>query len=712
MNGIPKASKGPTSEEGILDGARTVVRSNLQRLADFMAEDGMPRPALDGKLLRPLSAFLTIPEERRGELDDRFWWGALAVEMVHEASLLHDDILDEAPERRGKPTLSATAGIGPALVLGDHLLTSAYRAANKAGSARFLDLFITAVERTVAGEIAQERAQGQFLSEERYRENITAKSGELFRAVFSLAPTLLDVGSARAVGAIGARLGCLYQMVDDFLDYCPDADRGKPPLQDFRQEKWTWPLGLVGAADFQTSESEILRRLFARPGNGFGSPMEVGVRRLEEEAQTLLEELRTQGLDPQALSVLLSGWGRLLQEATEEEVSRVSAGVEFEAAVRNGRLPLGGLAVTSGLRNRVSAGGTPSPWPVVLDRPNSPRSPGNRTPNRSSESSARQSLAAASGFLGTPEARLTYFTRHAKTFRFASRLFPADALEEVAGIYAFCRFTDDLVDEAEGVNPDALEALLDAWLGLAREAYGGRATGISLLDQVLGEARKAQVPFHYVEELIEGVRMDIRPRSYRTLEDLRVYSYRVASVVGGWMVEQFGIHDPSVLERAFALGHAMQLTNILRDVGEDLRRGRLYLPREYLDQYGIDRDLLTAKAKEGSLMFPGYRKLLDALMARAEMDYEAAFEAIPALPGFFQGPVAVAARAYRGIHSEIRQNGYDNLNRRARTSLLKKGSLGLRALLDLARLKRKRPGTGLPDQEAPAFVKETQEATA
>jgi phytoene synthase len=184
--------------------------------------------------------------------------------------------------------------------------------------------------------------------------------------------------------------------------------------------------------------------------------------------------------------------------------------------------------------------------------------------------------------------------------------------------------------------------------------------------------------------------MDIHPRRYRTLEELREYSYRVASVVGGWLTELFGIHDPWVLERAFALGHAMQLTNILRDVGEDLRVGRLYLPEDLLESNGVDRDFLEAKSRSSSPMFPGYRKVLEELMASAEEDYRRAFEAIPLLPGFFQGPVAVAARVYEGIHEEIRRNGFDNLTRRARTSLPRKLLLGMVALKDLARFRRQR----------------------
>ena len=179
--------------------------------------------------------------------------------------------------------------------------------------------------------------------------------------------------------------------------------------------------------------------------------------------------------------------------------------------------------------------------------------------------------------------------------------------------------------------------------------------------------------------------MDLTHLRYRSLDELRVYSYRVASVVGGWLTELFGVRDPWVLDRAFALGHAMQLTNILRDVGEDLQMGRLYLPEDMMAQHGVDRTLLEAKAENGSPAFPGYRRLLSDLMAEAEADYEKAFEGIPSLPPFFRAPVAVAANVYRGIHREILRNGYDNLAHRASTSLPRKILLALQGLWKLKR---------------------------
>jgi len=414
--------------------------------------------------------------------------------------------------------------------------------------------------------------------------------------------------------------------------------------------------------------------------------MERGVSRIQGEVAALLAELERQGLETGLLGVLLEGWMGQLRLSAAREVARFSG----FSTVRSEPLQVSDPA------EEPTGTGRAGPRDDPLE--NHSEVPGD----------VATFLAAAAAGLECPGNRLSFFGRHARTFRFASRLFPRDALEKVAGVYAFCRFTDDLVDEADGSDPGGVERRLDAWLELSRAAYRGEETGVPLLDQVLGTARTHGVPFSYVEELVEGVRMDIRPVPFESLEDLRVYSFRVASVVGGWLTELFGIRDPWVLERAFALGHAMQLTNILRDVGEDLWSGRVYLPLDHMVRFGVDRDLLEAQAREGSPMFPGYRMLLEDLMTRADADYARAFQAIPALPPFFQGPVAVAARAYQAIHDGIRKNGYNNLTRRARTSLLRKLTVGARALLDLSLLKRRssREGGGLekaPDARHSGF---------
>src|SRR5690606_1544019 len=124
-------------------------------------------------------------------------------------------------------------------------------------------------------------------------------------------------------------------------------------------------------------------------------------------------------------------------------------------------------------------------------------------------------------------------------------------------------------------------------------------------------------PLRYASELIEGMRMDVRGVRYATLGELSAYTYRVASVVGLWITTLFGIRDPWMLERAATLGHAMQLTNILRDVGEDLDAGRVYLPESWLRAHGLAVADLRHMRASGTID-PRYARLVEALLRVAE----------------------------------------------------------------------------------------------
>ena len=289
-----------------------------------------------------------------------------------------------------------------------------------------------------------------------------------------------------------------------------------------------------------------------------------------------------------------------------------------------------------------------------------------------------------------------YFAANSRSFRFAARFLPPAEWERVARVYAFCRVTDDLVD---GGAADA-KALLDEWMGLAGRAYAGNGTGLALLNRVMEEAASARVPFTYAAELGEGMRMDLRRERYETLTDLRVYTHRVASVVGLWITELAGVRAPRVLARAGEMGHAMQLTNILRDVGEVWRRGRLYLPAETLRAHGVTEEAIDRMCR-GAAPTPAYRCMTEELLRSAEASYRDAFPAIRELPSAFRRPVAVAAHVYRGIHAPLRRAGYDNLRRRAVTSGAAKGMLAGRALWELWRLERSPASAPGADAESP-----------
>jgi phytoene synthase len=253
----------------------------------------------------------------------------------------------------------------------------------------------------------------------------------------------------------------------------------------------------------------------------------------------------------------------------------------------------------------------------------------------------------------------------------------------VARVYAWCRYTDNLVDG--DVSRELAERRLDAWLRCAREAYDGRDSGIELVNRVMGEMAEREIAFAYAHDLVRAMRSDLHFSAYADLDALRVYTYRAAGVVGRWLTELHGVTDAWMLERATALGQAMQLTNILRDVGEDLERGRMYLPEAELARHGLTSGAIDALRRGMRGIDHAYRALMERLMRIADEDYDRADAAIPYLPREFRRAAAVSSAVYRGIHDAIRRNGYDNFGRRAYTSRARKMTLAAGALLSLAR---------------------------
>lgn len=617
------------------------LRTGLRLAADRMAELEVPVPELEGKLLRPLFALAMVPREHWAGLDERFWSGALAIQMVHEASLLHDDVVDAAAERRGRPTMFAMHGAGPAVVLGDHFLTGAYRAATRTGSFEFLERFTEAVERTVAGEIMQGRLAGEHISVSEYDETITLKSGELFGLAGALGSAAAGLGDTEIRYGLGRSFGNLYQRIDDLLDYCPQASTGKPPLQDYRQGKWSWILDLASVEGYDLSDADIMNAIFS-PGVAGPSPARRALEILVDRQRRMQRQARRVGVCDEVLEHLLA---RCMQAASD--------GVTQQEREFAGKAP-------------AAAGATPEA--AVLEE-----SEAIARGDDDERAAQEQHIRRLAAELGGREQWRAYFGEHARTFHLAARLFPPREAGLVAGLYAYCRFTDDLVDDpADSPSPDALAMRLDVWRALSLDAWHGQDTGIALLDTVMGEAVDRGVARLYLDALLDGVGMDLKPRAYRCWPDLERYTFGVASAVGGWMSQLFGIHDPELLERAHALGHAMQLTNIARDVGEDWRRGRLYLPIELLDAHGLTCEDLESVINDGGEITEEYRAAVRELIGRADTYYEVAWPGIRALPPFFRRPVAAAASAYRGIHREIRRNGYDNVNHRAHTSTARK----------------------------------------
>ncbi|MDF1522189.1 MAG: phytoene/squalene synthase family protein [Trueperaceae bacterium] len=265
---------------------------------------------------------------------------------------------------------------------------------------------------------------------------------------------------------------------------------------------------------------------------------------------------------------------------------------------------------------------------------------------------------------------------HSSSFYLGSRIFRGEQRSAVTLVYAVCRAGDDAVDEAP--TAEAARERLAAWWGGVERAYAGSPDPDEAVEVGLAWLlERYPVPLEAFDELRLGLLSDLEPADVATMDELMVYCRRVAGVVG-WMVAPICGYrgGEETLAMALALGNAMQLTNVLRDVGEDLRMGRCYLPADLRAKYGVDLDDLRA-----GRVTPGYVALLEELGDLAQALYREGWRGIPRLQGVASLGVAVAALNYEGILRKLRQNGHDNLNRRAYLRPVERVALIPRALV-------------------------------
>lgn len=244
-----------------------------------------------------------------------------------------------------------------------------------------------------------------------------------------------------------------------------------------------------------------------------------------------------------------------------------------------------------------------------------------------------------------------------KSFYFATRFFPRDLARAAHAVYWFCRTTDDLVDE----NADRHQAELDleSWAVATQAALAGRLVQHPELRLFARVVRDYGIPHEYPLELIEGMRMDLRCTRYRTFDELRVFCYRAASVVGLMMMHVIG-YSGRAAEYAIDLGIALQLTNILRDVGEDLERGRIYLPAEEMERFGYAESDLLRRVHNAQFV-----ELMRFQRERARRHYDASMPGIALLHPQGRFAVEIAALIYAAILRRIEANGFDVFSRRA-----------------------------------------------
>lgn len=265
--------------------------------------------------------------------------------------------------------------------------------------------------------------------------------------------------------------------------------------------------------------------------------------------------------------------------------------------------------------------------------------------------------------------------RHARSFYFSSFALPAEKKRAAYAVYAYCRYADDLVDNA--VSSDGIEKTL-ANLGedFDRILAGGR-DDLPFAPAFAWAVRRFEIEKRYFLDLLRGVAMDLGVVRIADWAALRDYCYHVASVVGLMMSRIFELRDEAGLERAIDLGIAMQLTNIARDVGEDWRNGRVYVPATELGEHGVD---LAAEMAHPAQPSEAFRRLMLFQIARARDFYTRAEAGIPLLADDgSQYTVWLMRHVYAGILDEIERAHFRVLDRRAATTFARKLLLAWKA---------------------------------
>ena len=285
-----------------------------------------------------------------------------------------------------------------------------------------------------------------------------------------------------------------------------------------------------------------------------------------------------------------------------------------------------------------------------------------------------------------------------RSFFAASLLLPRRVHEPATALYAFCRVADDLIDTGENQGgEDQAFALADLRARLDA-AYAGRPRPFPADRALSAVVRRHAVPRALLDALLEGFAWDAAGRRYDTLADLEAYAARVAGTVGAMMAALMGERSADGVARACDLGIAMQLSNIARDVGEDARAGRLYLPLDWLRDEGIDPDAWLAYPS----FDPALARVVQRLLHEADRLYRRADFGIAALPRACRPGIGAARHLYSEIGRQVARNGHDSISRRAVVPATRK--LGLLARSLTAAASSPPPASFYPPVAAACFL--------
>ncbi|MGO9600906.1 MAG: phytoene/squalene synthase family protein [Isosphaeraceae bacterium] len=265
--------------------------------------------------------------------------------------------------------------------------------------------------------------------------------------------------------------------------------------------------------------------------------------------------------------------------------------------------------------------------------------------------------------------------REARNFYLAFRLLPGEPKRSMCALYAFLRHTDDLADGA--LAPDEKTGALSRWRDELERALAGHEDVWAGLPALADTAASARIAPGLLHQVIDGVSMDVQPRLYASFDELADYCYHVASVVGLcciriWGYRSFGGRAECLAE---ACGLALQLTNILRDVREDARSGRIYLPQDEMNRFGVGPDELDADRPSRPL-----RDLLAFEAQRAYEYYDVARELVPLVDPVGRPVLMTIMGIYRALLDEIVRRDYNVLTARVTIPAWKKAAIAVKAL--------------------------------
>jgi phytoene synthase len=266
--------------------------------------------------------------------------------------------------------------------------------------------------------------------------------------------------------------------------------------------------------------------------------------------------------------------------------------------------------------------------------------------------------------------RLTRRSR--SNFYYAFLVLPRARREALYAVYAFCRIVDDIADLGGDIALQRRE--LERWRGELARCYDGGPTHSPVAARLLEAIHRYPIPRPALEAIVDGVEMDLDGATYATFDRLYTYCYRVASAVGLCCIEIFGYTDPRAREYAVNLGIALQLTNIMRDVGADARAGRVYLPQEDLDRFGV-----TTEDLRNGRYTDAFIRLMEHQALRARQFYGAARRVFPERDARTLVAAEIMGRIYFALLGEIEARGYRVFEDRVALSARRKLAIALRA---------------------------------